>query len=120
MGTLEYCWPSSGARRLPVEHYFGIRKMKPPSSPTFSWEAPTSQLTKPNTVPLLSTATAPPPRNTLSQPPATTPLPQPTKSLLLPTKSLQPHTRSPPLTPTEPPLPTPCLATGPPTTTGSR
>ena len=26
--TLEYCWPSSGARRLPVEHYFGIRKMK--------------------------------------------------------------------------------------------
>merc|ERR1712223_331676 len=24
----EYCWPSSGARRLPVEHYFGIRKMK--------------------------------------------------------------------------------------------
>jgi len=28
MGTLEYCWPSSGARRLPVEHYFGIRKMK--------------------------------------------------------------------------------------------
>merc|ERR1712088_338926 len=59
-----------------------------PSSPTFSWEALTSRVTRPNTEHLPSTRTAPLPRSTLSQPPATTPLHQPTKSLLPPTMHL--------------------------------
>merc|ERR1712001_537465 len=97
------------------------------SSPIFSWEALTSQVTRPNTGHPPSTRTAPLPRSTLSQRPATTPLLQPTKSLLLPTMHLplltthrHQHTKSPLPTPMEHPPPIPCPVTVPPITTGSR